>query len=63
MGHGIAQLLVMTGTDVTIVDINDEILAKARQKIQWSIEKFVEKRTVNRTDADAAIARDRKSVV
>jgi enoyl-CoA hydratase/3-hydroxyacyl-CoA dehydrogenase len=57
MGHGIAQLLVMTGTDVTIVDINDEILAKARQKIQWSIEKFVEKRTVNRTDADAAIAR------
>ena len=57
MGHGIAQLLVMTGTDVTIVDINDEILAKARQKIQWSIEKFVEKRTVNRADADAAIAR------
>jgi len=57
MGHGIAQLLIMTGTDVTIVDINDEILSKARQKIQWSIDKFVEKRTVNKQDADAAMAR------
>jgi enoyl-CoA hydratase / 3-hydroxyacyl-CoA dehydrogenase len=57
MGHGIAQLLIMTGTDVTIVDVNDEILAKARQKIQWSIEKFVEKRTVNKADADAAMGR------
>lgn len=57
MGHGIAQLLIMTGTDVTIVDINEEILSKARQKIQWSIDKFVEKRTVNKQDADAAMAR------
>ena len=57
MGHGIAQLLIMTGTDVTIVDINDDILAKARQKIQWSIEKFVEKRTVSKEDGNAAMAR------
>jgi enoyl-CoA hydratase/3-hydroxyacyl-CoA dehydrogenase len=57
MGHGIAQLLIMTGTEVTLVDINDDILAKARQKIQWSIDKFVEKRTVNKVDADAAMAR------
>jgi enoyl-CoA hydratase/3-hydroxyacyl-CoA dehydrogenase len=47
----------MTGTDVTLVDINDEILAKAKQKIGWSIDKFVEKRTVNKADADAAMAR------
>ena len=57
MGHGIAQLLVMTGTEVMLVDINDEILSKARQKIQWSINRFVEKRTVNKTDADAAMER------
>jgi enoyl-CoA hydratase/3-hydroxyacyl-CoA dehydrogenase len=57
MGHGIAQLLIMTGTEVTLVDINDEILAKAREKIGWSIDKFVEKRTVNKVDADAAKAR------
>jgi len=57
MGHGIAQLLIMTGTEVTLVDINDEILAKAKQKIGWSIDKFVEKRTVSRADADAAVAR------
>ena len=57
MGHGIAQLLVMTGTDVTLVDVSDDILAKAREKIQWSIEKFVEKRTIRKEDADAALAR------
>jgi len=57
MGHGIAQLLIMTGTDVALVDINDEILAKARQKVQWSLEKFVEKRTIRKEDADAALAR------
>jgi len=57
MGHGIAQLLIMTGTEVSMVDINDEILAKACQKIQWSIEKFVEKRTIRKEDGDAALAR------
>jgi enoyl-CoA hydratase/3-hydroxyacyl-CoA dehydrogenase len=57
MGHGIAQLLIMTGTEVNLVDISDDILAKARQKIQWSIDKFVEKRTINKADADAAMAR------
>jgi len=57
MGHGIAQLLIMTGTDVTMVDINDDILVKAREKIQWSIDKFVEKRTIRKEDADAAMAR------
>lgn len=57
MGHGIAQLLVMTGTEVTLVDISDDILAKGREKIRWSIEKFVEKRTIRKEDADAALAR------
>jgi len=57
MGHGIAQLLIMTGTEVNLVDVNDEILAKGKQKIGWSIDKFVEKRTVNKADADAAMAR------
>ena len=57
MGHGIAQLLAMTGTDVTLVDISDDILAKAREKIQWSIQKFVEKRTIRKEDGDAALAR------
>ena len=31
MGHGIAQLLIMTGTDVTLVDINDEILVTGKK--------------------------------
>ena len=31
MGHGIAQLLIMTGTDVNLVDINDEILVTGKK--------------------------------
>jgi len=57
MGHGIAQLLAMAGYEVTLVDISDEILQKAKEKIKWSLDKFVEKRRVRREDADAALAR------
>jgi enoyl-CoA hydratase/3-hydroxyacyl-CoA dehydrogenase len=35
MGHGIAQLLAMAGFEVQLVDINDEILKKALDKIGW----------------------------
>ncbi len=57
MGHGIAQLLAMSGLEVTMVDINDEILQKAKEKIKWSLGKFVEKKRIRQEDADAALAR------
>ncbi len=57
MGHGIAQLLAMAGYEITIVDISDEILQKAKEKIKWSLDKFAEKRRIRREDADAALAR------
>ena len=57
MGHGITQLLVMNGIEVTMVDINDEILAKAKDKIKWSLGKFAEKKRIRQEDADAALAR------
>lgn len=44
MGHGIAELLAMNGYHVTMVDINDEILQKAKEKIRWSLDKFTEKK-------------------
>lgn len=57
MGHGITQLLAMSGLEATMVDINDEILQKAKEKIKWSLGKFVEKKRIRQEDADAALAR------
>lgn len=57
MGHGIAQLLAMSGLEVAMVDINDEILQKAKEKIKWSLGKFVEKKRIRQENADAALAR------
>jgi len=57
MGHGIAELLAMAGYEVTMIDISDELLTKAMEKIKWSLDKFVEKKRIRREDADATLAR------
>lgn len=57
MGHGIAELLAMAGIEVTMVDISDEFLTKAMEKIKWSLDKFVEKKRIRREDADATLVR------
>jgi enoyl-CoA hydratase/3-hydroxyacyl-CoA dehydrogenase len=40
-----------------MIDVNDELLQKAKEKIKWSLDKFVEKKRIRREDADAALAR------
>ncbi|MCL6578546.1 MAG: 3-hydroxyacyl-CoA dehydrogenase [Candidatus Bathyarchaeota archaeon] len=57
MGHGIAELLAMAGYEVTMIDISDEFLTKAMEKIKWSLDKFVEKKRIRREDADATLTR------
>lgn len=57
MGHGIAQVLAMNGLEVALVDISDELLKKAIERIRWSLDKFVEKRRIRPEDANATIAR------
>lgn len=57
MGHGIAELLAMNGIQVTMVDINDEILQKAKGKIKWSLDKFAEKRRIRPEDVTTTMAR------
>jgi len=57
MGHGITQLLAMSGIEVTMVDISDELLQKGMEKIKWSLGKFVEKKRIRQEDADAALSR------
>jgi enoyl-CoA hydratase/3-hydroxyacyl-CoA dehydrogenase len=57
MGHGIAELLAMTGYEVVMIDISDELLQKGKERIKWSLDKFVEKKRIRKEDADAALAR------
>ncbi|MBS7616705.1 3-hydroxyacyl-CoA dehydrogenase [Candidatus Bathyarchaeota archaeon] len=57
MGHGITQLLAMNGYQVTMVDISDDLLQKAVEKIRWSLNKFAEKKRVRQEDVDAALSR------
>jgi enoyl-CoA hydratase/3-hydroxyacyl-CoA dehydrogenase len=57
MGHGIAEMLAMNGIEVTMIDINDELLQKAQEKIKWSLDKFVEKKRIRKEDADATMSR------
>lgn len=57
MGHGIAQVFAMAGNEVVMVDISNDLLQKGKEKIKWSLDKFVEKKRIRREDADAALAR------
>jgi enoyl-CoA hydratase/3-hydroxyacyl-CoA dehydrogenase len=57
MGHGITQLLAISGLQVAMVDISDDFLQKAMEKIKWSLGKFAEKKRIRQEDADAALAR------
>lgn len=57
MGHGIAQILATTGYQVALVDISQEILQKAMEKIKWSLSKFVEKKRLRPEDVNNALAR------
>ncbi len=57
MGHGITQILAMNGVHVNMIDIDDEMLQKAKEKMMWSLSKFVDKKRILRQDADAAISR------
>ena len=57
MGHGITQLLVMAGLRVSMTDVNREFMQKGYDRIKWSLQKFVEKRTIRQDEMDAALAR------
>ncbi len=43
MGHGIAELALLSSYRVNLYDIEEEIINKGRNLIEWSLKKFVEK--------------------
>jgi len=59
MGHGIAQILAMAGFGVAMTDVSAELMQKGFERIKWSLEKFVEKRTIRKEDMEATLSRIR----
>lgn len=57
MGHGIAQVSAMAGYSVVLRDIEQSFLDKAMEKIQWSLNKMVEKQKLSQADADRIFSR------
>ncbi|MEU3651562.1 3-hydroxyacyl-CoA dehydrogenase family protein [Streptomyces sp. NPDC014735] len=57
MGSGIAQVSAQAGWDVVLRDVTDEALARGRDAIGASYEKFVSKGKLEAADAEAALAR------
>ncbi len=57
MGHGIAQILAMAGLGVSMTDVSLEFMQKGFDRIKWSLEKFVEKRTIRKDEMEAALSR------
>lgn len=57
MGHGIAQVSSMAGYEVTLRDIEQSFLDKAIARIKWSLDKLIEKKKLNQSEADAILKR------
>ena len=54
MGHGIAEVAALAGYDVTLRDINDELVQAGYDQIEWSLDKLAEKDRISEDAAEAA---------
>ncbi len=57
MGHGVAELAAINGFEVTLRDIEEDIVEEALGKIEWSLGKLVEKQQLTEAQAKQAFAR------
>lgn len=57
MGSGIAQAFAMGGYPVSLLSRSKASLEKAFQEIEWSLNKFVEKQTLGKNEATAALSK------
>jgi enoyl-CoA hydratase/3-hydroxyacyl-CoA dehydrogenase len=48
MGHGIAEVAALAGFEVTLRDIDGELVQEGYDRIEWSLGKLVEKDRVSR---------------
>ena len=57
MGAGVGQLCAQQGYEVTVVDISDEIVEKARAKVTAGLSRRVEKGKIAQDDMDSVLSR------
>lgn len=57
MGAGVGQLCAQQGYEVTVVDISDEIVEKARAKVTGGLSRRVEKGKIAQDDMDSVLSR------
>ena len=50
MGHGIAEVALLSGYSVYLCDLNKEILEQAKSLIDWSLKKFLEKSRITENE-------------
>lgn len=62
MGHGIAQICAVSGYDVTLVDITEELIQKGREKIALGLDKMVSKGKLTPQEKDQALGRIRGTI-
>lgn len=57
MGAGIAQVFAHSGFDVTLIDVDDAVLARGIQGIGKSLDRFVKKEKITAEERDAILGR------
>jgi 3-hydroxybutyryl-CoA dehydrogenase len=57
MGAGVGQLCAQQGYDVTVVDISDELVEKAKGKVTAGLSRRVENGKITREEMDAVLSR------
>jgi enoyl-CoA hydratase/3-hydroxyacyl-CoA dehydrogenase len=62
MGHGIAEVSALAGYEVTIVDVSQDLLNKALERIKWSLDKLAERGTISKDRVGEVMGRIRTSL-
>lgn len=57
MGHGIAEVAALAGFEVSMRDIDEDLVQDGYEDIEWSLGKLVENNQITDEEADAALNR------
>ncbi|MFX1536553.1 MAG: 3-hydroxyacyl-CoA dehydrogenase NAD-binding domain-containing protein [Promethearchaeota archaeon] len=52
MGHGIAEVALMSGFTVSMYDIKEEFVERGKSRIEWSLQKLAEKARISESDPE-----------
>ncbi|GAB6945576.1 3-hydroxyacyl-CoA dehydrogenase/enoyl-CoA hydratase family protein [Vulcanisaeta sp. JCM 14467] len=62
MGHGIAEVSALAGYEVVMVDVSQDLLNKALERIKWSLDKLAERGTISKEKVGEVMGRIKTSL-